>query len=146
MFFNYTTGFHEYATMSKNFAKHIPNAQLDALLLDDSSHTDQGDVSVYNSFINSLLFNRILSKCSFTKKGGNHTQYYEYLACLWLNFLHRIGNHDNTFTTEPFIEKRISQFEYAVRYNHKMETNDKKGLSIMAPLEVQNHNDNYTKV
>ena len=40
MIFNYTTGFEEYATMSKNFAKHIPGAKVDALLLDDSSHTD----------------------------------------------------------------------------------------------------------
>jgi len=71
MFFNYTTGFEEYATMSANFAKHIPGAKLDALLLDDSSHTDQGDISVYNSFMNCLLFNKLMSKCSFTKKGGN---------------------------------------------------------------------------
>lgn len=71
MFFNYTTGFEEYATMSANFARHIPGAKLDALLLDDSSHTDQGDISVYNSFMNCLLFNKLMSKCSFTKKGGN---------------------------------------------------------------------------
>ena len=38
--FNYKTGFEEYDVLVKNLAVRIPEARLEALVLNDSSHTD----------------------------------------------------------------------------------------------------------
>jgi len=38
----------------------------------------------------------------FAKKEGSNVEFHEYIGLLWLEFLYKIGHHDNTFDTSKF--------------------------------------------
>ena len=55
------------------------------------------------------------------KEGGSSVEHYEFLACMWLNFINKCENHDQTFSTSSFIEPRFRQFNYQINYVQKVE-------------------------
>jgi len=55
------------------------------------------------------MMNQAMYKISAEKKEGNPIEFHEFLCCLWLEYLLKIGYHDNTFSSQN-ISRRISQF------------------------------------
>ena len=96
--FGWRTGAKEYKQYLQKFAKTIPraNRNLEAMTIQDSSHTDETDKVLYMQYEMSW-FNRSL-RINGIKKQGTNIQFHEFLGLLWLDFLYRIKLHNNTFT------------------------------------------------
>lgn len=66
---------------------------------------DQSDICMYGQY-EALLFNRFVFKTKTpVKKEGNVFEFHEFLACVWLEYLLKIGYHDNTFTMSNIITR-----------------------------------------
>mgnify|MGYP000962053671 CR=1 FL=1 len=61
-----------------------------------------------------------MSKVDMEKKEGSNIEFHEFLACAWLEYLYKIGHHDNTFNGYNFNE-RVAQFAPLVCYESRME-------------------------
>lgn len=46
-----------------------------------------------------------MSNVKMQKKEGSNVEFHEFLGCVWLDFLYKIGHHDNTFTPFNFNER-----------------------------------------
>ena len=90
----------DYLKLWENLKLRIPDSStnLEAFLLKDSGHTDQSDGCIFDSYL-ACLFNLGMG-CSFNKAEGSNTEFNEFITLLWLNYLHKIGFHENTFTIE----------------------------------------------
>jgi hypothetical protein len=108
--FGINDGFKIWNTFCWNFHQRIPNPSknFEAVKLVDSGHTDQGDLVYYDnyaaSFINSLFGQ------SFYKSGGSNHEFQEALTLIWINYLYKIGLHDETFQPD-WSERHINQFK-----------------------------------
>lgn len=56
------------------------------------------------------LMNSFMFKCDGVKKQGNAFEFQEFLACVWLEYLLKIGYHDNTFSNSN-LAMRLKQFD-----------------------------------
>jgi len=69
------------------------------------------------------------------KEQGSNMQFHEMLAMLWLQYLHNIGLHDNTFDiakTRP----RIDQFRALIKHDYEMEYNAPQGSFVLTPADA----------
>lgn len=73
----------------------------------DSGHTDQGDLVYYDNYAASFI-NSIFGQ-SFYKSGGSNHEFQEALTLIWINYLYKIGLHDETFSVD-YSERHINQF------------------------------------
>tara|TARA_B110000285_G_C14756877_1_gene437802 strand:+ start:434 stop:631 length:198 start_codon:yes stop_codon:yes gene_type:complete len=55
------------------------------------------------------------------KKEGSNVEFHEFLGCVWLEYLYKIGHHDNTFGPNNFNE-RVNQFAPLVVHETKIDT------------------------
>lgn len=73
----------------------------------DSGHTDQGDLVYYDGYAASFI-NALFGQ-SFYKSGGPNHEFQEALTLIWINYLYKIGLHDETFRVDDS-ERHINQF------------------------------------
>lgn len=73
----------------------------------DSGPTDQGDLVYYDSYAASFV-NALFGQ-SFYKSGGPNHEFQEALTLIWINYLYKIGLHDETFRVD-WSERHINQF------------------------------------
>lgn len=65
------------------------------------------------------MFSPMMSGVDKEKKEGSNVEFHEYLGCLWLEFLYKIGHHDNTFDPNEknsSLSARIRQFKPLLTY------------------------------
>jgi len=88
-----------YDRMMEKFSETIPDSanNLQGVTIANSSHMDQGDICMYDQYVGTT-FNSMIFKCDATKSQGTPIEFHEFLACTWLEYLFKIGYHDNTFT------------------------------------------------
>merc|ERR1712066_587904 len=60
-------------------------------------------------------------KATPTKKEGTPIEFHEFLCCVWLEYLLKIGHHDNTFQMSH-IRERLNQFKNLIEYDKMMDT------------------------
>ena len=108
----------EYLTYVRQFAETIPNSErnFEALVIDNSTHLDQTDEIMYNQF-EYAMFNMFSGGVSMVKQQGSNIEFHEFLAILWLDFLLKIGHHNNTFTKDN-LQERLSQFSDSISYDY----------------------------
>jgi len=58
----------------------------------------------------------------FEKKQGSQVEFHEFVTLAWVEFLYKIGHHDNTFTPYNFND-RIAQFSSLVVYECELDIN-----------------------
>lgn len=92
-------------------AETVPDSKnkVQALTISNSSHVDQGDMCMYSGWEVTMMNSLMFKTKSGYKKEGTQTEFHEFLCCLWLEYLLKIGYHDNTFTMDHIIG-RIEQF------------------------------------
>jgi len=88
------------------------------MTIKNSSHTDQSDQVLYQQF-ESMLFNKF-SKVNGVKKQGTNIEFHEFLAMLWLDYLLKIGHHNNTYS-ERNLQIRLKQFRELITYDQRMD-------------------------
>lgn len=65
------------------------------------------------------MFNKF-SKINGVKKQGTNIEFHEFLAILWLDYLLKIGHHNNTYS-ERNLQIRLKQFRELITYDQKMD-------------------------
>ena len=66
----------------------------------DSGHMEQMDRSIYEEFL--IGVGSTTMGVPFSKKQGSNVEFHEYLGLLWLEYLFKIGHHDETFHSQDF--------------------------------------------
>lgn len=66
-----------------------------------------------------MLFNKF-SKVNGVKKQGTNIEFHEFLAMLWLDYLLKIGHHNNTYS-ERNLQIRLKQFRELITYDQRMD-------------------------
>lgn len=108
--FGINDGFQIWNTFCKNFHNRIPNPSqnFEAVKLVDSGPTDQGDLVYYDNYAASFITSMFGQ--SFYKSGGSNPEFQEALTLIWINYLYKIGLHDETFSVD-YSERHINKFK-----------------------------------
>ena len=61
----------------------------------------------------------VMQGVDMVKPQGTGMQFHEFMVCLWLEFLLKTGNHNNTFTMSNLV-LRLQQFRDLVGYDHRL--------------------------
>jgi len=106
----------------------------------DSTHMDQGDLCMYGQW-EATLMNSMMFKASPTKHEGTPIEFHEFLCCIWLEYLLKIGYHDNTFTMSN-IANRLRQFSSRIEYDKQMESGPISTSNMATNMDTSNAMDN----
>jgi hypothetical protein len=74
-----------------------PEQNVQFMTIKNCSHMDQGDICMYSQWECSM-FNSLIFGIKGSKAEGSQTQFHEFLCCLWLEYLLKIGYHNDTFS------------------------------------------------
>jgi hypothetical protein len=100
--------FEVYSKMGHNLAKRVGLDKFEALLIKNSGHIEQFDRAITEEFVMSSA-SQAMQGFPGEKHEGSNVQFHEFLGILWLEYLYKIGHHDNTFN--PYnLNERIVQF------------------------------------
>jgi hypothetical protein len=98
--------------MSKNFLNKVGQNRLESVFIKNSGHLEQFDRAITEE--GTMMFvSPMMSGVTRSKKEGSNVEFHEYLGLLWLEYLWKIGHHDNTFdpsTHNSTMRDRINQF------------------------------------
>ena len=94
-------GWKDIETLCTNLSKQIGGNKFELLKLKNAGHLDQEDASLYDQFVTGLFVNVAFQNISFIKKEGDPYDCSASLAFLQLEFLHKIGHHNDTFDLAP---------------------------------------------
>ena len=88
--------FELYTKMALNFTKKIGKNKFEAILVKNSGHLEQMDRCITEEWLFASV-SPSMSNVAAEKKEGSNVEFHEFLGCAWLEYLYRIGHHDNTF-------------------------------------------------
>jgi hypothetical protein len=94
--FKYKDSYTTFQLMSQLFKKRIGSDKFESVYIKNSGHLEQMDrvITEEKLMMTASIF---MSGITELKKEGSNVEFHEYLGLLWLEFLFKIGHHDNTF-------------------------------------------------
>lgn len=103
----------------EKFKTTIPDSKnnLQAVFIRDTQHADFGDKPLYVQY--EMTWFNAFQGVPFDRKQGTGTQVHEFAVCLWLEFLLKVGMHNNTFTMSNIV-MRLQQFRDLLQYDHRI--------------------------
>jgi hypothetical protein len=101
--FKITNAWDIYTRFIINTCNRVGKDKVEGIIVQNSSHFDQIDMTVYMEALMASM--GTTQKATFEKKQGSQVQFHEFVTLAWVEFLYKIGHHDNTFTPYNFNER-----------------------------------------